>query len=188
MKRLSGLCVVFFLLTACGQGSAPNPTSTFNREQTARLAGTWRFTSTFDDATFKAVYTLTDVERNTCDSSEYDIWGVDETGEPIIAGYYPAGKRFTLLDILFDAKPLTENWYSFNFDTEDSVSGCHYHGLLEEYTLGTCYPMKGIRVEAPDKGRAALPASPRTSSLAALSRAHPGLKHLLERQLELRSP
>lgn len=120
------------------------PVIPYNEQQTRRLAGTWTFSYQIlnDFKTSSYTLNLATVEEST-KPGKYAIWGTDEHGELVIAGYNPEYEDFSLLDSSGDI----DNWFFFNFTSEDTVSGCHYqrNNTIENSELSECYSMTGIR-------------------------------------------
>lgn len=120
----------------------PNPGEMSNNEQqTRRLLGTWTFSyKILSDYT--SSYTLTTVKESTTNPGEYDIWGTNEYGDPVIAGYNAKYDDFSLL-----AQSISiNNFFTFKFTSADTVSGCYYLVTVETSEFSECYNMTGIRI------------------------------------------
>jgi hypothetical protein len=121
------------------------PVISYNEEQSRRLAGTWTFSYRIlnDFKTSSYNLDLVTVEELTTKPGKYAIWGTDEYGELVIAGYNPEYDDFSLLDSSGDI----DNWFFFSFTSEDTVSGCYFQksNTVENSEFSECYKMTGIR-------------------------------------------
>ena len=132
-------------ITVTGTGSSePSnpPNANFNRQQTERLRGTWLFVyaiiSTFDDA-----YSLTSaVEESDITPGEYNIFGTDEFGDLVIAGYSSDLREFSLLD----PGVIIDKLFTFNFSDQDTVEGCYFQVDVGTGEFSECYFMAGGRI------------------------------------------
>ncbi len=73
-------------------------------------------------------------------------WGMDEYGDPVLAGYVHSLGKFILLDpsFLFDYASI------FSFTATNTVSGC-MHFADGGADLGPCYSLSGTRFDAEDR-------------------------------------
>jgi hypothetical protein len=115
--------------------------SVFNRQQTERLEGTWEFTYTIID-TFTDTYTLADVEEDSDRPGVFNIFGINEFGGPVIAGYDPDNENFNL----FDPGSIINQLFVFDFqpNSNSQVRGCYY--LISGDDISDCYSMTGSRI------------------------------------------
>lgn len=103
------------------------------------LSGTWTFSyKILNDYTNS--YTLTTVKESTTEPGKYLIWGTNEYGDPVFADYNSEYKNYGL----FDKRTLFDQFFTFNFTSEDTVSGCYYM-VIDTSETSECYPMTGIR-------------------------------------------
>ncbi|PYE53170.1 Ig-like domain-containing protein [Deinococcus yavapaiensis] len=118
--------------------------SSFNQEQTRRLIGTWVFTYNIGSTTFQQTYRLDDVRENSFDDTVYDIYGRDQLGNVIVAGYVPSLSKFTLLD----EDSTFDRFFIFDFAaaSNTSVSGCYYQNA--NGTQSDCYAMTGTKTSS----------------------------------------
>jgi len=125
--------------SSCSQFSVGTPD--YNRCQTARLQGTWSFNFTLINE-FNNIYTLTDIEEASLYPGEFNIWGVSEYDDNVIAGYDPEYDDFSIL--AYSSIEGIQEFLSFNFTSEDTVSGCFF--LVIDMVPGDCYDTIGTRI------------------------------------------
>jgi hypothetical protein len=116
----------------------------FNQTQTERLTGTWNFSWTIS-STFTETFKLKDVEASTVTAGEWNIFGADQYGGLVIAGYSTLLKEF----VLYDPGTVIDEFFVFDFMGTDTVAGCYY--LISppgSTNLSSCYPMTGRRTSA----------------------------------------
>ena len=107
-----------------------------NQQQTERLIGTWEFTYTII-SDFESTYRLNDVRENSSKPGEWSIFGTDEYGGLVVAGYSPSIGEFSLLGSLGDI----DQYFTFDFVGSNTVSGCYYH----DADFSDCFPMTGVK-------------------------------------------
>jgi hypothetical protein len=124
----------------------PSSTTTPNIEdpttgpQVQILSGTWTFSyKILNDYTDS--YTLTTVKESTTEPGKYYIFGTNEYGDSVVAEYNSEYKSYAL----FDKRTLFDQYFTFNFTSEDTVSGCYYLVTVETSESSECYNMTGIR-------------------------------------------
>lgn len=126
-------------------GSIPNATQgackSLNRLKTEMLAGYWRFTYQIISI-FNSYYYLNinEVEESSFSPGEYNIFGTDEYGGLVVAGYDPAYDDYTLLD----SGSIIDRFYVFNFSGGGIVSGCYYQIDNSDGSWSRCYAMSGV--------------------------------------------
>lgn len=128
--------------TTCDSLADDTTSTSFNKQQTQRLQGTWTFTYTFIDTLFTNTYTLSQVEEDSDVPGDYAIFGSDTYGEEdVIATYDSELETFGLLDL----DTLISQFYVFDFTSDDTVEGCLF--LLDNATedISDCYAMTGNR-------------------------------------------
>ena len=124
------------ILSATATPTPPSPTKPFNQQQTERLIGTWEFTYTII-SDFKNTYRLRDVRESSSKPGEWNIFGTDEYGGIVVAGYSPSLGNFSLLSSLGNI----EQFFTFDFVGSNAVSGCYYH----DGDVSDCFSMTGVR-------------------------------------------
>ena len=97
----------------------------FNQQQTERLTGTWVFSYTIGSSEFTQTYRLSDVEESPTMPGEWNIFGTDQFGGLVIAGYSPSLEMFSLLD---EGIILIDRFFTFDFVGSNTVSGCYSPG------------------------------------------------------------
>ena len=115
----------------------------FNQQQTERLIGTWKFDYTIISE-FTQTYRLSDVRENPDRPGEWVIWGTDQYGDPVEAGYSPRLKMFSLLD----RSVTIHRYFTFDFVGSDRVSGCYYQIDADDGSRSRCYDMTGVRTHS----------------------------------------
>lgn len=128
-----------------GQGCQSLGTPSYNKCQTERLQGTWSFSFTITD-TFTRKYTLTTVEENSDDPGEYQIWGTNEEGTPVLGGYVPTQKKFLLIDMMIAEDSTLTNIFTFEFEGDNTVVGCYDAIIDEGEPSQKCFSMRGTRI------------------------------------------
>lgn len=110
-----------------------------NYDKTALLKGTWYFYFTII-STFDFYYTLDEIEESSITLGEYDIFGKNEYGDLIVAGYSSSSGFWTLLDsgithdyfyvFYTDGSKILENscFYLIKNDTDDWSDCFTLHG------------------------------------------------------------
>ena len=93
----------------------------FNQLQTERLIGTWVFSYTIISE-FTQTYRLNDVRESPITPGEWNIFGTDQFGGLVIAGYSPDLEVFSLLD----PGIIINRFFTFDFIGSNTVSGCYY--------------------------------------------------------------
>ena len=122
----------------------------FNQLQTERLIGTWVFSYTIISE-FTQTYRLNDVRESPSTPGEWSIFGTDQFGGLVIAGYSPDLEAFSLLD----PGIIINRFFTFDFIGSNTVSGCYY----QDSDFSRCYDMTGVRTSS--------------STLSSLKRAQP---------------
>ena len=122
----------------------------FNQQQAERLIGTWVFSYTII-SDFTNTYRLSDVEESSITPGEWNIFGTDQFGGLVIAGYSPSLGMFSLYGTI----GTIEQFFTFDFVGSNTVSGCYY----QDSDFSRCYPMTGVRTSS--------------STLSSLKRAQP---------------
>ncbi|MBI0445491.1 hypothetical protein D9600_05865 [Deinococcus sp. DB0503] len=138
------------LITACGgtTGSVPSEgtppatggASSFNRQQTERLYGSWNFTFTIIN-TFSETYKLKTLNASTATPGDYYLAGTDQYNNLVVAGYDSKYKEFSL----YDPGVTIDLFYTFDFTGTNTVRGCYYQVDLSTNEMSRCYPMTGNR-------------------------------------------
>ena len=124
----------------------------FNQLQTERLIGTWVFSYTIISE-FTNTYRLSDVRESPSTPGEWSIFGTDQFGGLVIAGYAADLEVFSLF-----APGIIINWFfTFDFVGSNTVSGCYYQ-FVDDF-FASCYDMTGVRTSS--------------STLSSLKRAQP---------------
>jgi hypothetical protein len=135
--------MTFTLLNAVLMPSStttPDIEGTTTGSEVQILSGTWTFSyKILNDYT--SSYTLTTVKESTTEPGKYYIFGTNEYGDPVFAEYNSEYKSYAL----FDRGTLFDQFFTFNFTSEDTVSGCYYM-ILETSESSECYNMTGIRI------------------------------------------
>ena len=120
------------------------PASSFNRQQTERLIGTWVFSYSIGLFGFSDTYRLNDVRESSSTPGEWHIWGTDQFDNLVIAGYSPDLEAFSLLD----PGTIIDRFFIFDFVGSNTVSGCYYQIDVEDDSISRCYPMTGARTSS----------------------------------------
>ena len=129
----------------------------FNQLQTERLIGTWVFSYTIVSV-FTNTYRLSDVRESPITPDEWNIFGTDQFGGVVVAGYSPLLGIFSL----FGSIGTIDQFFTFDFIGSNTVSGCYYH----DSDFSRCYPMTGVRTSSTALSRLT-PARPSTSAAQA---------------------
>ena len=111
----------------------------FNQLQTERLIGTWVFSYTIISE-FTQTYRLNDVRESPITPGEWNIFGTDQFGGLVIAGYSPDLEVFSLLD----PGIIINRFFTFDFVGSNTVSGCYY----QDSDFSRCYDMTGVRTSS----------------------------------------
>ena len=111
----------------------------FNQLQTERLIGTWVFSYTIISE-FTQTYRLNDVRESPITPGEWNIFGTDQFGGLVIAGYSPDLEVFSLLD----PGIIINRFFTFDFIGSNTVSGCYY----QDSDFSRCYDMTGVRTSS----------------------------------------
>ena len=130
----------------------------FNQLQTERLIGTWVFSYTIISEFFTNTYRLSDVREKPITPDEWNIFGTDQFGGVVVAGYSPLLGMFSL----FGSIGTIDQFFTFDFIGSNTVSGCYYH----DSDFSRCYPMTGVRASSTALSRLT-PARPSTSAAQA---------------------
>ena len=115
----------------------------FNQLQTERLIGTWVFSYTIISE-FTNTYRLSDVQESPITPGEWNIFGTDQFGDLVIAGYSPDFEFFSL----FDPGIIIDQFFTFDFVGSNTVSGCYYQIDVEDDSFSSCYDMTGVRTNS----------------------------------------
>ena len=136
-----GLRVTGLVITTIPATVVPSPTKPFNQLQTERLIGTWEFSylSAFTDT-----YRLNDVRERSSTPGEWNIFGTDQFGGLVIAGYSPRLGMFTLLN----PGTLFNEFFTFDFVGSNTVSGCYYQVDAADDSFSSCFDMTGVRTSS----------------------------------------
>ena len=136
-----GLRVTGLVITTIPATVVPSPTKPFNQLQTERLIGTWEFSylSAFTDT-----YRLNDVRERSSTPGEWNIFGTDQFGNVVIAGYSPRLGMFTLLN----PGTLFNEFFTFDFVGSNTVSGCYYQVDAADDSFSSCFDMTGVRTSS----------------------------------------
>ena len=136
-----GLRVTGLVITTIPATVVPSPTKPFNQLQTERLIGTWEFSylSAFTDT-----YRLNDVRERSSTPGEWNIFGTDQFGNVVIAGYSPRLGMFTLLN----PGTLFNEFFTFDFVGSNTVSGCYYQVDAADDSFSRCFDMTGVRTSS----------------------------------------
>jgi hypothetical protein len=118
----------------------------YNLIMTEKMQGTWYFeyttTSTFDDW-----YDLNyPTEEVLTMPGQYIVFGYDNYDELVSAMYQQDFGFFSLLDPESDF----DKFYTFNFESENEVSGCYFEVVNND--TGSCYPMDGTKIRPHNTG------------------------------------
>jgi len=110
-----------------------------------RLLGNWEFGYTIISFWVDEYILDTIQERITDSPNLLNVWGVDEIGDLVLAGYSVELDAYALLDmgILFD------QFFVFDFISDDSdllVDGCYYQVNKNTGGFSRCYTMIGVKV------------------------------------------
>jgi hypothetical protein len=111
-----------------------------------RLLGDWLFGYTIISY-WENEYLLDTIMETTTGSSDLlNVWGVNEIGDPVIAGYSTTLDVYSLLDI----SPIYfYQFFLFDFlsdNSDDLVAGCYFHVDPDTGDLGLCYSMEGVKL------------------------------------------
>ena len=136
-----GLRVTGLVITTIPATVVSSPTKPFNQLQTERLIGTWEFSYL---SAFTATYRLNDVRESSSRPGEWNIFGTDQYGDLVIAGYSPDLGMFTLLDL----GTLIHQFFTFDFVGSNTVSGCYYQVDVADDSLSRCFDMTGVRTSS----------------------------------------
>lgn len=126
-------------------GSIPNASrgacKPINRLKTEMLAGYWRYTyqiiSMWNDYYY---LNINDVEESTSSPGVYNIFGTDEYGGLVVAGYDPTYGNYSL----YDSGSIMDEFYVFDFSGGGVVSGCYYQIDNSDGSWSSCYAMTGV--------------------------------------------
>ena len=121
----------------------PSPTKPFNQLQTERLIGTWEFSYTLISE-FTNTYKLNDVRENFTTPGEWDIFGTDQLGNVVIAGYSPRLGMF----VLFADGIIIDQFFTFDFVGSNTVSGCYSQVAFGSVSFSPCSDMTGVRTSS----------------------------------------
>lgn len=113
-----------------------------NQFLTETLAGSWTFRFVIL-STWTNYYYLnsSDVSEYPIGSNEYSIYGNNQYGNLIVAGYDPTYGEYNL----FDGGTIIDALFTFNYTNTNTVAGCYYQYSHSEGSWSTCYPMNGVR-------------------------------------------
>ena len=110
-----------------------------------RLLGEWSYHYTIISS-FENIYLLDTIRENPLSSSDdlpFGVWGTDEYGDPVLAGYYPFMDLYGLLDM---GTTLIDLFYMFYFFSDDTVLGCCFQIDKDTDEMSSCYPMTGFKL------------------------------------------
>ena len=107
---------------------------------------------------FTNTYRLSDVRESPITPDEWNIFGTDQFGGVVVAGYSPLLGMFSL----FGSIGTIDQFFTFDFIGSNTVSGCYYH----DSDFSRCYPMTGVRTSSTALTRLT-PARPSTSAAQA---------------------
>src|SRR5262249_20688450 len=82
-----------------------------------------------------------DVRASTTSPGEWVVFGTDQFGLPVIAGYSASVSKFLLLN----PGDIIDQAFVFDFTGPDSVTGCHYQYPPGQVNLDRCHNMTGTR-------------------------------------------
>lgn len=121
----------------------PEPEDPPAKTQAEALLGYWVFEYFIGSSYSNSQdYNLTYVTESTSTPGEYDVYGVDEYGDAVIAGYSSLLETYSLLDTGI----IIDRFYTFDFSSTDEVSGCYYQIYLSTGDWSSCYSMNGDRL------------------------------------------
>lgn len=125
-------------------GSIPNAGSStckpLNRLKTEMLAGSWRFAYQILIMFTSDYYLdLNSVKESSLTLGEYYIYGEDQWGDLVIAGYAPTLGKYDL----YDSGITIDKYYTFSFIGNGLITGCYYQIDLSDNSWSSCYPMSG---------------------------------------------
>lgn len=125
---------------------APGYCKSENRLRTEMLAGKWRFSYISSGYQFDWIFDLkmNTIVPTTGEVDTFTIYGDDEHGDEILAGYSPNLGVYELLDPFVVIKDYY-GYYKFSFVGNDQVAGCHY--LLTPSYISPCDQFTGKRID-----------------------------------------
>lgn len=113
-----------------------------NQYLTETLAGSWKFSytliSTWDDYYYLDIDSVAEYPSG---SDEFSIYGTDQYGNLVVAGYDPSYKEFSL----YDPGSIIDQMFTFIYTNTDTVSGCYYQYSHSSGAWSSCYAMVGNR-------------------------------------------
>lgn len=114
-----------------------------NQFLTETLAGGWTFSYSIGASFWTDYYYLSinNVSEYPPASNEYSIYGEDQYGNLIVAGYGPTYGEYSL----FDGGTIIDQLFTFNYTNTNTVAGCYYQYSHSRGSWSTCYPMNGVR-------------------------------------------
>ena len=124
--------------------SNDNDDKPFNQLMTEKLLGTWDIYYTISSTIFKSAFNVTGPAFESNTLGEYIVNGVNEWGEPIVAGYICGTDFFALLDN--NHPEYFERHFVFSFDSLNAVSGCFF--AAQDGDSGDCYQMYGYKTSS----------------------------------------
>ena len=125
-----------------GGGGGGGPLT--NKQLTERMIGRWLFDKTIISV-FQDTYSFTGpAVPSSTTAGEYVMIGKDEFGGDVITGYDVELENTTLLDqgIIID------KFYTYNFQSAGSISGCYYQVDLSTGEFSRCFSLQGTRLSA----------------------------------------
>ena len=116
-----------------------------NRLRTEMLAGKWNFSYISGGYQYDWIFNLkiNTIVPATGELDTFTIYGVDEHGDEILAGYSPNLGVYELLDPFVVIKDYY-GYYKFSFVGNDRVAGCHY--LLTPSYISSCDQFIGKKI------------------------------------------
>ncbi len=113
-----------------------------NQYLTETLAGSWIFSYTII-STWVDYYDLDvdSVAEYPIGSNEYSIYGDDQYGNLVVAGYDPDYGDYSL----YDPGSVIDQLFTFNYTNTDTVAGCYYQYSHSSGAWSNCFPMTGTR-------------------------------------------
>lgn len=116
-----------------------------NRLRTEMLAGTWNFSYISNDYQYNWIFDLkmNTIVPTTGEVDTFTIYGEDEHGDQILAGYSPNLGAYELLDPYVVIQDYY-GYYKFEFVGNDRVAGCHY--LLTPSYISSCDQFIGKKI------------------------------------------
>ena len=117
------------------------PTDPPDRVKSEQLLGSWLFAYTIGSISFSDTYHFSTVDTTPDSSGNYFARGTDTYGRQAIGSYSPTLGMWAVLDpgIIID------EFFTFNFNDANDISGCYYQASLQGTIQSSCYPLNGFR-------------------------------------------